>query len=281
MSDRSSLQWQGSLKLGFAERHGKTELDCLQVQAPLKVQRPFYPEGKAICHSAILHTAGGMVGGDRLLYDLHLAPLARALVTTVAASKVYRSNGQRAQQTLRFQVESGAVLEWLPQEMIVFDGADFDSNLRVDLAPGGCWLAWDITRLGRTARGERLSQGQWRSHLEVWQQGSPLWIDRQSLAGGSPLLESAYGLAGYPVMGTFIFLGKSLEVAEIQLLRELWLSKISSTARFGVTHLPEGLICRYCGSSTAEAKRGFISVWRHLRDRIWGISAPLPRLWPA
>ena len=39
----------------------------------------------------------------------------------------------------------------------------------------------EITRFGRSARGEKFCFGNWRSHTEVWQQGQPLWIDRQWL----------------------------------------------------------------------------------------------------
>lgn len=57
--------WQGSLTLVYADRIGATQLIHNQSIAPLKVQRSFYPEGAEVCHSVVLHTAGGVVGGDR------------------------------------------------------------------------------------------------------------------------------------------------------------------------------------------------------------------------
>ena len=54
--------WHGLLNLVYANRQDSTQLIYNHHQAPLKVQRPFYPEGQEICHSVILHTAGGVVG---------------------------------------------------------------------------------------------------------------------------------------------------------------------------------------------------------------------------
>ena len=85
--------WHGRLNLVYANRDGSTQIIHNQMQAPLKVQRPFYPEGKEICHSVILHTAGGVVGGDRLSSNFHLEPNAQALITSATASKIYRSTG--------------------------------------------------------------------------------------------------------------------------------------------------------------------------------------------
>lgn len=280
MTHIPSSGWHARLQLGFTDNRGKTEFNCGQSQAPLKVQRPFYPEGNRICHSAILHTAGGVVGGDRLEIDLDLAPQAHALVTTVAASKIYRSLGSTAQQAIAIAIASQAVLEWLPQETILFNGADFRTQTRVDLAPGAVFLGWDLTRLGRTARGERFSQGQWRSQLEVWQNGTPLWIDRSGLTGGSPLLESPYGLAGQPVIGTLVWLGKSLDALEMKALRELEIVNFHEFCQVGMTFLPDGLICRYRGRSTTEAKRWFMTIWRHLRRQTWGLDTQPSRLWP-
>lgn len=57
------------------------------------MQKPFYPEGTDVCHNVILHTDGGIVGGDRLSVNFHPEPNAKALITTDAASKIYCSNG--------------------------------------------------------------------------------------------------------------------------------------------------------------------------------------------
>jgi urease accessory protein len=61
------------------------------VKAPLKVQRPFYPEGPDVCHSVALHTPGGVVGGERLCFDFHLEPNAQAFITTAAADTKTRN----------------------------------------------------------------------------------------------------------------------------------------------------------------------------------------------
>ncbi|QYO68883.1 urease accessory protein UreD [Leptolyngbya sp. 7M] len=188
--------WRGSLSLEFERRDSKTILSRSRVQAPLKGQRPFYPEGDSICHSVMLHTAGGIVGGDQLAVQVQVEPKSHALLTTAAATKVYRSNGLEAQQTTQIRVASGACLEWLPQETIVFDGARYRQQLRVDLADQANWLGWEITRLGRSARGERFATGEWRSRTEVWQNQRLIWIDPQWVASGASCEISAEVSAG-------------------------------------------------------------------------------------
>ena len=271
--------WHGNLDLVFAQRHGATQLIQDRVQAPLKVQRPFYPEGPAVCHSVVLHTAGGIVGGDRLSLNFHLQPQAQALITTAAAGKIYRSDGLAARQTVQMQVAEGACLEWLPQETIVFNGAIYRQDLRVELAPGASWLGWEITRFGRSARGERFLQGEWRSHTEIWQQGRPLWIDRQLLKGGGEMLHSPHGLAGQPVVGSFVWVGAASPELVDQ-ARNLWNGRPTPTkGETGVTRLREGILCRYRGSSTAEVRNWFTDVWRVLRPSFLGRPVCLPRVW--
>ncbi len=42
--------WQAHLQLGFQRRAQRTFLRQCTHQGPLQVQRPFYPEGEAVCH---------------------------------------------------------------------------------------------------------------------------------------------------------------------------------------------------------------------------------------
>ena len=272
--------WHGNLDLVFAHRHGATQLIHDRVQAPLKVQRPFYQEGPAVCHSVVLHTAGGIVGGDRLSLNFRLEPNAQALITTAAAGKVYRSNGLEARQNIQMQVANGACLEWLPQETIVFNGAIYRQDIRVELAPGASWLGWEITRFGRSARGERFLQGEWRSHTEVWQQGRPLWIDRQRLTGGVEMLDSPHGLAGQSVVASLSWIGSDVTPELLEKVRSVWDGLgPSSGGEAGVTRLTSGLLCRYRGSSTSEVRNWFTDVWRVLRLSFLARPACLPRVW--
>lgn len=272
--------WQGTLDLRFANVNGKTIPTKAHSTSPLRVQRPFYPAAApANCQSVVVHTAGGMVGGDRLEMAITAEPDTQTLVTTAAAHKVYRSQGDWAQQTIRLSVGAGAYMEWLPQELILFNGGQFQQSLRVDLAPGGVWVGWDITRFGRSARGETLQQGQWRSQTEIWQQDVPLWIDRQRLIGGTEVLSSDNGLAGYPVVGTFLVLGAEISPDHFNAVRQLLDAQGPCSGEVGATSLEQGLVARYRGPSSQHVRQYFIHIWQYLRTEVLGQKAYVPRVW--
>jgi len=269
--------WHAELSLGFARQGERTALVERRVRMPLAIQRPFYPEGPRVCHILLLHPPGGLVGGDHLDMKLDLQAGSEVLVTTPAAGKWYR--GQRAARQIgRVCVAPDAHLEWLPQESIVFDGALADQQLRVELAPGATWLGWDITRFGRSASGERFLSGHWRAQTEVWRAGEPLWIDRQQLEGGSRLLDSAYGLAGQPVIGTLAWVGGPVSQELIGAARDLW-TALAGLGEAGVTRLSQGLLCRYRGPSSSAARDWFTRVWDRVRREFRGCAAQAPRIW--
>jgi urease accessory protein len=287
--------WHGEVTLSFSpDPKGKTLAQLHLASAPFKVQRSFYPEsGSPVksaqrCYTTLLHTAGGMVAGDHLSIHLHLKPQAQALVTTSSASKIY---GQvplkspipvQATQNILIKVEAEASLEWLPQETIVFDGADYAQQLRIELAATASCLGWEVTRFGRTARGERFLSGRWQAHTEVWREGRPLWVDPQWLLGGSELLDSEHGLAGQPLIGTLFWIGNADGVdskALVTAARERWLSQ-PRQGEAGVTWLDAGLICRYRGANRQELHAWFVQVWQLVRHCQGLPAASLPRVWP-
>ncbi len=272
--------WRGSLDLRFANLSGKTFPQRAYTTSPLRIQRPFYPAAAPNnCQSVIVHTAGGMVGGDQLDMEIAAEANTQALITTAAAHKVYRTEDDWAKQTIRLTVGTGAYVEWLPQELILFNGGRFQQTIRVELEPGGVWIGWDVTRFGRSARGETLTHGQWRSQTEIWQQGTPLWIDRQQLKGGTEVLNSYHGLAGYPVVGTFLVLGQTIESEHIQAIRTLIQAQKTTPGEVGITQLDQGLAVRYRGPSSQMARQYFMHIWQYLRMETLGLKAYIPRVW--
>ena len=274
----SPERWHGKLSVCYESSGGRTYPKISEMVAPLKLYRPFYDGNCAT--SVLLHTAGGMVGGDCLSIAARLTPDTQVFWTTPSAAKVYRSAGQWVENDVNLTIEPGACLTWFPLETILYDGARYQQQVRIDCHPGALCCGWDLTRLGRTALGERFDGGEWRSRTSVFSQGIPVWIDAQASFAPSAGLESEYGLAGFPVVGAFYALGKEISAATLQQIRELISLPSEQTFRFGVTRLPEGLVARYRGHSTAEGKHWFIEVWQILR-REWNREIlSRPRIWP-
>lgn len=244
------------------------------------------------CQTVALHTAGGLVGGDRLTFKATWEPHTASLITTAAATKVYGSGESGrdpqdplpplARQDVHLSLATGSHGEWLPQETIVFAGANYAQTLRVDLAAGATWLGWDITRLGRSARREEFRSGRWRSQGEVWRQGVPLWIDPQGIEGCGDLWDSPQALAQQPVIATLAWVGQPVSPDLVAAARSRWHDRPepTATAQGGVTRLMEGLLCRYRGPSTAEARSWFVEVWRLVRRDRQGPPPAIPRVWP-
>lgn len=268
--------WHGRLELFYQRRAHRTDLVRERVGAPLKIQRPFYPEGPGVCHSVLLHTAGGIVGGDRLSIALDLGPNAQVVATTAAATKLYRSVGPTATQTLDIHLGAGACLEWLPQEAIAFSGSMFYQRTRIDLEPGAVWLGAEVVRLGRSARGEQFLAGDWRSALEVWQGDVPLWVDRQWIPGDRTTWSSPHGLANRPVVGSWVLAGWGCDRAILDQLRNLG---TPTDADAGISWLEQGLVARYRGASTQGARAWFTALWQGVRSHYLGRSACPPRTW--
>jgi urease accessory protein len=286
VTESKTAGWLGRLEMEFVHRNGETIVSRSLMQAPLKMQRPFYPEGRGVCHGVMLHTAGGVVGGDRLHTQVVLHPGAQVLLTTAAATKIYGSELE-SQQRINIRVAENSALEWLPQETILFDGARYQQAVRVDLEPGAIWLGWEITRLGRSARQEKFLSGEWRSQVEIWQDGKLQWVDPQWLVGGGEMLQSVHGLEGNVVVGSLGFVGREVsrefvtEVRDRVGMGRVGMGRVGM--EIGVTRLRQGLLCRYRGDSTMAARRQFIEVWELLRRDYLGREGSgakcVPRVW--
>ncbi|MGA1622175.1 MAG: urease accessory protein UreD [Synechocystis sp.] len=257
-----SSPWQASLVLHYDNVREKTRLAHCVVQAPLKVQRSFYEPGSGRCQTMLLHTGGGMVGGDRLSYGIELGEGSEVMLTTASAGKIYRSSGSWSQQQVTLRLGHHTSVEWFPQETILFEAARYDQAFRIDLAVTAQFKGWEIMRLGRTARGETFARGQWRSRWEVWQGGQLIWAERQQVIGSPSLRQCPNALGGYPLLGTYLNLSHPFTPDHLSRVREITqplLERRSAQVGFTLT-ATQGLVGRYRGSSSDQAKDIFTAV---------------------
>src|SRR2546423_11665760 len=125
--------WQACLSLSYVRDGNRTLLAERRHAGPLVVQKSLYPEGDTVCQNVIIHPPGGVVGGDSLAVSIDAGEATHVQLTTPGAAKCYRSGGPFARQHVGLHAARGAVLEWLPQETIVFDGSKIELELAIEL----------------------------------------------------------------------------------------------------------------------------------------------------
>ena len=266
--------WTGHLQLQFERVGVRTVIARRRHSGPLLVQRAFHePDGG--CQVYLIHPPGGVVAGDQLALELELQAGSQTLITTPAATKLYASSGARAQLSQHFALAEDAILEFLPQETILYDGARAQSTTRVTLAPRSQFVGWEVLSLGRDEQG--FSHGAFVQHWQIERAGRLLWSERSLLEGGSPLLKASWGLGGRRVLATLVGTG----AADLALdpLREGAQQLGPADDCFSVTRLGEVLVCRYLGYSSEAAKRFFCMAWAALRQAVSARKAVPPRIW--
>jgi len=276
------MAWSGALDLAFAADGGATRLARRAHRGPFVVQRPFFPEGPEVCHVYLLHPPGGLVGGDELRLDLRVETGAHTLVTTPAAGKAYRTLGPVARQTHTLTVETGGVLEWLPQETILYDGCSVELETRVDLGRKARFFGAETVVFGLPARGAPFARGSCRPTFELRREGAPIFVERGRFDGGASSERAPWGLAGATVL-TLMVAAPAPDDAAVQELRARAAScgRDKNDQRAAVTVLgdQEALVVRHLGARAEEARAFVQAIWSRVRPGVLGRAAVAPRIW--
>ena len=270
--------WQASLNITLERRGLKTVMSDLHHFGPLRVQRPFYPEGLT-SHIYLLHPPGGVVGGDGLNIRIHSCSKAHGLFTTPGATKFYRSAGATAKVRQHLKVAAGSALEWFPQENIFFPGAQVSMNTRIDLEPGAIFMGWEISCLGRPVNAEYFRHGHIDARFSVYRDNSPFLIERLRVHRPEHL-NAASGLRNYPMQGLFLSTGcDDTLLEECRDILAQAMQSLSQPLPAGITLLDDMLVLRVLGDSTEKMQSLMIPVWQRLRQHVLQKEAVIPRIW--
>lgn len=217
--------------------------------------------------AVLINTAGGLTGGDRFRWDLTLQPGARLRAVTQACEKIYRSAGPSAEVEVALGLGRGSALEWLPQEMILFEGAALHRRFEVDLEPGARLLAAEAVILGRRAMGEDDVDVNLHDRWRVRRAGELIFADDVRLDGRNDRRAGTALLGGAGAFASVLLVADDAE-ARAEAVRPL-LGQAG-----GVSAFDGKLFCRLLDEDGASLRRRLTKVICRLRD-----GRAIPRLW--
>jgi urease accessory protein len=260
----------GESRVAFDLRGGRTRLGDLYQRDPCRVLFPA-PETGEPPLAVLLTTSGGVTDGDSLKMAIEIGPGASAVATTQAAEKIYRAAKGDGHCAIDVAVRVGgdAVLDWLPQETIVFEGARLKRRTVAEVEPGGSLLACEMVVLGRAASGETFTKGLLLDSWSVRRTGRLAWTDALRVEGQTP---TGAGFGAANALATVIGVWD-----EPQPLFEKARGLLESAAgdvRAGVTLVNGVMVARLLGEATMvrHAAIRFLSDFRGRRlPRVWHV----------
>jgi urease accessory protein len=161
------------IALTVGSEGGRSRCARIYEDGALRVRFPNDDHLQAI----VVNTAGGITGGDRISFDIAVGDGAELTITTAAAEKTYRSLGDDAVVDVALRVGSGATLQWLPQETILFNDARLKRSIEVDLADDARLLLAEAVVFGRTAMNEVVREGRLFDRWRVRRGGRLVFAD--------------------------------------------------------------------------------------------------------
>jgi len=134
--------------------------------------------------AVLINTAGGITGGDRFELKANVGVGSTLTLTTQAAERVYRAQPNEIGRVhTHMKVGANAHLNWLPQELILFDKCAFKRRLRFELQQTSSLLAVESIAFGRAAMGEDLNNIWLEDRIAITRAGRPLYLDGISIKG--------------------------------------------------------------------------------------------------
>jgi urease accessory protein len=281
MPDAALTRWNAHLRLRYAHEHGATRVRERVHVGPLRVLKTLYPEGEAIAHSVIVHPPAGIAARDTLAVECEAGPGAHVVIATPGAQKWYQQGPQSAQETgqahTQLRVHAGGVLEWLPQESIVFDGCFGEQSIQLDLADGAKCMAWELLQLGRRDSGEPFAQGQFVQSCALRSAGKLVLCERMVLTGHDRWLRDPLGDALFSVVGNVWIVGHPAPKAALSTLQA---ACVRAKVLCAVTLIESRILLVKAVGHRAEDVRSFFVRCRDLVRESWcGVTSAKLRIW--
>jgi urease accessory protein len=259
----------GESRLAFAVRDGETRLADLYQRDPCRILFPD-PEPGEPPQAVLVTTSGGVASGDVLRMAVEVGAGGQAVVATQAAEKIYRAALSSGPCTIdvALEVGEGAILDWLPQETIVFEGSRLKRRTVATVGAGGSLLACEMVVLGRAASGERFTGGLLLDAWSVKRAGRLAWTDTLRVEGETP---SGAGFGAANALATVIGVW---DEPQPFFEKARGLLEATGKVRAGVTLVNGVMVARLLGEATEvrTAAIGFLTAFRGRRlPRVWHI----------
>jgi urease accessory protein len=241
------------------------------------------PDAGVLLH--LNNVSGGVLAGDRLALEVEVKPGAASQITTTGATRLYRhrAGAKESEQTNRFTVGDGALLEYLPDVVIPYARSRHSQQTEFRLGRGSALLWWEVLAPGRLASGERFAFEQLRMQNEVYVGSRPVLREDYTLEPQRRDLAATVRMSQYSHTASLCAVQEGRPPSFWKALEDRLNQMAQVRTRSGEavwaasTLISDGVVVRGLGMSGRFIHQPLAEFWREARRAITGKDGILPR----
>ncbi|KRF09714.1 hypothetical protein ASG89_16000 [Paenibacillus sp. Soil766] len=274
---------KGEITAQFAVRSGFTRLVHKYHASPLKIAKTFRYENETCKVGAapmdqlgvyMMDCSPGLMADDQFEINMRLEEGARVFLTNQSFTKVHPSaedQGSTQHQILR--LEADALLEYIPEPLMLYKDAVLFAETEAHLARGSTLIFSDILCPGRTQRGEIFHYTKYVNRMRVWYEGELIFYQNQRIEPATMELSSLGCWEKETHMGNlFIFsdrLGARHLEAIVDKLSQLEDGQVRMGASLTYKH---GLVVTVLGRHAWELQDVLMKAWHQIRRSVFDLT---------
>lgn len=249
----------GTLRMAVELRQGRSVVAEQYHHGALRVLRPHHFDPWQVSYP-VINPGGGYLGGDRYEIDVQVGAGAALMLTSQAATKVYRTPQAPARQETVFRVAEGGLLEYLPDQLIMYRQGRYVQDTTIVVAPGGTCIMADVVTPGWSPQGEpfRYDWANLRNRV-LRPDGSTLLVDNLWLEPGVTPMTGLGALEGHSHAGSLLVVDRRVTDDLVDRVEEM--SRTWADLRVGLSLAPgPAMVVRLLGRGTASLQAAIAAV---------------------
>lgn len=244
-------QYAGEFNIVLENINGTTVVSDKRFGGLIKISPTMHLDSEKISAYYILGLGGGYVEGEKYKYSVLVKNNARAIITTQAATKVYKClNEKAAIQETQLKIEGNGILEYITDNVILYKDALYKQDNEIYLDKDSTLIYSDGITSGWSVTGEAFSYSRLQLRTKVYMDNVLVLLDNLLI---NPIEDDVTKLGyfeGYENFGTLLVINKKITNEIIDTLR-LSLKNLNLDINFGLSEIEvNGFVLRVLGHST-------------------------------
>ena len=253
-------------ELTIFNKNGKFKTEKSYFTGIAKLARALYLDTDGVPCYYLMQLGGGYVENEKFRSCIHIKKDTRAIVTTQAATKVYKCiNNLPSYQKNEIFVDENATLEYISDNVILYKDAMFKQESVIRVKDTSSLVYTEGLTSGWSPDGEKFQYSSLQMKLKLYVEDKLVMLDNLKLNPREDDLTSLGFFEEFNNYSSMIFIDEMVNSDLIDILRSL-VKELNLDVRVGITKLEcNGLVLRVLGNLTQDLEKVIFACINYIR----------------